>query len=148
MQEISGRLTRLGSGTVAMTNVGKSFVSYDSIEIGDTVLQKVRTARSLSDYVSDGLGHDTTLYMNGKFLVGVKLPNGKVYYWKRSPLAPMLMLLAFVPLAAGLAAAMKGLLVPILIAGGLYYMVARSELQHVFSCQPKLAAQGGIPLKS
>ena len=64
--------------------VGKSFVRYDTVEIGDRVVQKVRTARSLGDFISRGLGPVVTLYFVGNMIVGVKLPEHKVYFWKRS----------------------------------------------------------------
>jgi hypothetical protein len=148
MREISGIISKIGSGTVTMTNVGKSFTKYDSIEIGDEVLQNVRTARSLGSYLEDGVGHHTTIYMSGKFIVGVRLPSGKLYYWKRSFIAPILGALAFVPVTIGLGAAANSLFIPILISAFIYFLIFRTELSHIFLCQSQLSSLKGIPLKS
>lgn len=40
MKEITGVLKTLGSGSTRHGNVGSSFVKYNTIEIGDTLLQK------------------------------------------------------------------------------------------------------------
>jgi hypothetical protein len=148
MREISGIISKIGSATVTMTNVGKSFTKYDSIEIGDKVLQNVRTARSLGSYLEDGVGDHTTIYMSGKFIVGVKLANGKLYYWKRSFVVPILAALTFVPLTLVLAGAVDSLFVTILISAFIYFLIFRAELSHIFLYQPQLSSLKGIPLKS
>lgn len=147
MKVISGQLVKLGSGTVSLNQAGKSFFKFETIEIGDTILQKLRTARSVADYIHEGLGTNVTLYIQGKLLLGVKLANGKIYYWKRSLIAPVLMI---IPAIAG------GLTVATITQNGffgflgfaaVYGLAAKSEVSHLVS-QSKLAAEGGIGLKS
>lgn len=132
MQEISGILTMLGSGMDSKNGAGKSFVHYGTVEIGDRILQKVRTARSLGDFISRGLGKEVTLYLNGPLIIGVKLPDGKVYYWERSKTVAVFCLL----------------LLPVWGFGLLLAIFLWSDLKHILVDQPKLAAMGGIGLRS
>lgn len=148
MREISGVLKMLGSGTAGRNQAGKSFVFYTSIEIGDTIVQKVRTAQSLGDYVERGLGQEVTLYFNGNVLIGVKLPNGKVYYWKRSLLVPILCALICILVAGGLIGATHSVALPVLGVAAVWALICRNELTQVLSAQPKLAHMGGVGLKS
>ncbi len=148
MKEYSGRLERLGSSTITTNPIGKTFVTYDSIEIGNTILQKVRTARNLTDYVSDGVGSEVTLYMNGKFLIGVKLASGKVYYWKRSIVAPLFQLIPCAVMGSLVASVTNSGFYGFLGFAVLYFLVAQKDLKQVFSYQPKLLALGGAGLKS
>lgn len=147
MKVVSGQLKKLGSGTVAINQAGKSFIKFDTIEIGDTVLQNMRTARSLSDYLSDGLGAVVTLYVQGKFLIGVKLANGKIYYWKRSVIAPILMIIPAVMGGLVVASITQNELFGLLGFAGVYAIAARSDILHILS-QSKLSGEGGIGLKS
>lgn len=62
MKEVTGVLKMLGSGKAVNNQAGKSFVHYNSVEIGDVVLQKLRTAQALGDYMERGLGDAVTLY--------------------------------------------------------------------------------------
>lgn len=148
MKEVNGVLKMLGSGSTVKTQVGKSFVHYNSIEIGDTILQKVRTAQSLSDYVERGLGEQVTLFLNGKMLVGVRLADGKTYFWKRSLIGPILGLLCILPMAATLLSASHSLLIGVGLPALFYVLVFGSDLKQVLSHQSRLSAMGGIPLKS
>ena len=132
MKEITGVLAMLGSGSTVQNGVGKSFVRYDTVEIGDRVVQKVRTARSLSDFISRGLGQVVTLYFVGNMIVGVKLPENKVYFWKRS-WALVVYCLVLLPLWG------MGLLVALL---------CKDDLEHIIMVQPKLARMGGVALRS
>ena len=79
MKTITGILKTLGSGSITHGNVGSTFRKYDTIEIGDTILQKIVTSRSLNDYIQRGLGEEVTLFLNGKMLIGVKLSNDEIY---------------------------------------------------------------------
>ena len=154
MQEVTGVLQMLGSGVVSRNTVGKSFVQFDTLEIGGKVLQKLRTARSLEDFLSRGLGDQVTLYLVGNFIVGVTLADGKTYYWSRSKTTVVLvvlcgaiggtMLFGGFASVGGLKAGMLGLIG----YWGLLYASFRNELNHIFSAQPKLAAMGGQPLRS
>lgn len=148
MREINGTLKMLGSGSTIKTQVGKSFVHYNSIEIGDTILQKVRTAQSLSDYIERGLGEPVTLFLNGKLLIGVRLANGKTYFWKRSLIGPVLGLLCTLPMFGGLMAASNSILVSVGVPALFYTLLFGSDLKQVLSYQARLSAMGGIPLKS
>lgn len=124
----------LGSGKTGHNQAGKSFVHYSSIEIGDQVLQKVRTAQALGDYVARGLQEpgETTLYLNGKLIIAAKLSNGKVYYWKRSYALPIFCLLTLPVFGIGLVIALASI----------------ADLKQIFSYQPKFAAMGGVALSS
>lgn len=147
MKVVSGQLAKVGSGTVAVNQAGKSFIKFDTIEIGDTILQNLRTARSVGDYVRDGLGTNVTLYVQGKFLLGVKLASGKIYYWKRSLIAPVLMIIPAIAGGLVAAAATQNGFFGILGFVVVYALAANSEISHVLG-QSKLAAEGGVGLKS
>ncbi|MGV7210333.1 hypothetical protein ACLB1G_21065 [Oxalobacteraceae bacterium A2-2] len=151
MQEITGILGMLGSGVVIRNAIGKSFVKFDTIEIGGRVLQKMTTARSLEDFMTRGLGSEVTLYLAGKSIVGVRLGDGKLYYWSRSKTTVIMVGLLALGVGAmlfgGLQGGVAGMLA--LLAFWAYlYALFRNEFQHILQVQPKLAAQGGIPLKS
>lgn len=147
MKAVSGQLMKLGSGTVAVNQAGKSFIKFDTIEIGNTIFQNMRTARSLSDYLSDGLGTVVTLYVQGKLLIGVKLANGKTYYWKRSLAAPILMIIPAVMGGLVVAGITQNGFFGLLGFAAVYAIAARGEILHI-TAQSKLAADGGIGLKS
>lgn len=148
MKEISGRLAMLGSGTISSNQIGKSFIKYNSIEIGDQILQNVRTAKALDDYLSRAVGEDVTLYVRGKFFVGAKLPHGKVYFWRRSWTAVIFSAL-YVLLPGTLIGGLSGHFVPAYLGMAvLCWLIMGNELMHILSDQPKLAAMGGTPLKS
>lgn len=56
--------------------------TFTTIEIGGTILQDVRIANKLSDYLSRGLKMDgpTTIWLNKKkYIIGVQLPDGARY---------------------------------------------------------------------
>lgn len=55
MKEVTGVLKMLGSGKAVNNQAGKSFVHYNSVEIGDVVPQKLPTAQALGDYMGRGL---------------------------------------------------------------------------------------------
>jgi hypothetical protein len=134
VREVTGVLKMLGSGKVTGNQAGKSFVHYTSIEIGNEVLQKVRTAQALGDYIARGLNgaEPITLYLVGKLIIAVKLGDGKVYYWKRGYALPIICLLTL----------------PIWGLGLIIALTSIGELKQIFSYQPKFAAMGGVPLKS
>lgn len=151
MREVTGVLKMLGSGKVTGNQLGKSFVYYSSVEIGDEVLIKVRTAQALGDYISRGLdgSGSVTLYLIGKLIIAVKLQNGKVYYWKRGMLSPIL--LTFLGLwLGGFLGVLTTKSMSLAILGGIAVaaIFARKEVSQVFIYQPKFSAMGGIPLKS
>lgn len=150
MKEVNGVLKTLGSGSVTRGNVGSSFVKYNTIEIGDTLLQKIVTAQSLNDFVERGLGEEVTLFLNGKMLIGVKLPNGKIYYWKRSfflflySVVLSIFLLGFAVVIGGTAG---GFAIPILVAAGIIFFNAKPFIMQTLVYQPKLSSLGGVSLK-
>ncbi|MFZ6845536.1 hypothetical protein [Undibacterium sp. RuTC16W] len=132
MREVTGVLSMLGSGTSSVNQIGKSFTHYDTIEIGDQILQKLRTARSLNDFIERGLGREVTLYLIGNRIVGVKLPDSKLYYWRRSKTVVFICVV----------------LIPLWGIGLIYAFLLRDDLRHILGAQPKLAAMGGIALRS
>ena len=150
MKEITGVLKTLGSGSTRHANVGSSIVKYNTIEVGDNILQKIVTAQSLNDFVERGLGQSVTLFLNGNMLIGVKLPDGKIYYWKRSFLLFLYSIVLSVFLL-GFATAIGGMagnfIIPILVAVGLIYFTAKPFIMQAVVYQPKLSSLGGIGLK-
>lgn len=148
MKEITGQLKMLGSGSIIKNNIGKSFIKYNSIEIGEEILQNIRTAQSLGDFVERGLGEDVTLFLNGKLLIGVKLSNGKVYYWKRSIGIVIFIIVAGPLFGSLLAGGSSHWLLSIFIVIGLYSLFFKKELMQIFFYQPKLSSLGGTALKS
>jgi hypothetical protein len=153
MQEISGVLHMLGSGSVTSTSIGKSFVKFDTLEIGDTILQKMTTARSLEDFMSRGLGQEVTLYVQGRNIVGIQLPGGKIYYWSRSLVSLVLVLLMGLGFGAmvfgGVAAfSVNMAFLAVLAYWTFLYALFGSQIKHILKVQPALKKLGGIPLKS
>ena len=131
MKEFSGILRAIG-GSSTSDRVGKSFVRYSSLEVGEKILRKIRTARSVGDYLERGLGKQVTVYMNGPMIVGVKMADGKLYYWKRS-LTVVIFCLVFVPFYG---------------MGLLFALFLYSDLYHILVAQRLLASQGGIGMGS
>ncbi|MDO8178659.1 MAG: hypothetical protein Q7T62_10480 [Undibacterium sp.] len=150
MKEVKGVLKTLGSGSTTHGNVGSSFVKYNTIEIGDTLLQKIVTAQSLNDFVERGLGEEVTLFLNGKMLIGVKLSSGKIYYWKRSIFLFLynvifsLFLLGFTIPIGGMTG---NFFIPMLFALGLIFFITKPFIMQTLIYQPKLSSLGGISLK-
>lgn len=148
MKEITGELKMLGSNATTINSIGKSFIKYNSIEIGDTILQNIRTAKSLDDFVSRGIGEQVTLFLNGKFLMGVKLSNGKVYYWKRSIATLVFVLLSTLIFGAMLGGGTGHMVMGLLAVGAFNFLCFKNDILQILSYQPKMSRLGGIPLKS
>ena len=150
MKEVKGILRSLGSGSVSHGNVGSSFVKYNTIEIGDTMLQKIVTAQSLNDFVERGLGEEVSLFLNGNMLIGVKLLNGKVYYWKRSIflfLYGVVLSLFLLGFAIAIGGSTGNFVIPIFVALGIIFFTTKPFILQTLVYQPKLSALGGISLK-
>jgi hypothetical protein len=94
MQEYTGKLRMLGNGTWSPN--GK-ILAYSMIEIGDHLLTQVGVGNTLDNFVGRALKQegDTTLYVKGGSvfgrafglgarIVGVRLPDGNLYYQKLS----------------------------------------------------------------
>lgn len=151
MREVTGVLKMLGSGKVTGNQAGKSFVHYSSVEIGDEVLIKVRTAQALGDYISRGLNSSgpVTLYLIGKLIIAVKLETGKVYYWKRGILSPILLTLLGLWIGGFVGFLLtKSTFLAIVSGIAVAWFIGRSEIKQVFISQPRLSAMGGVGLKS
>lgn len=150
MKEITGVLKTLGSGSTRHGNVGSSIVKYNTIEIGDTLLQKVVSSQSLNDFVERGLGKEVTFFLNGNMLIGVKLSDGKIYYWKRSfalflySVILSIFLLGFATVIGGMAG---NFIIPIVVAVGLIFFTAKPFIMQTLVYQPKLSSLGGTALK-
>jgi len=95
MQVVEGSLVLLGNATIQ----GK-VTTYSVIEIGDQILQKVRVPRSLDNFLSRALQQNgiTKLFLNGKIVCGVQTPEGKIYCYKASTIAGLILCIAGVPL--------------------------------------------------
>ena len=150
MREVKGVLKMLGSGSISHGTVGSSFVKYATIEIGNTILQKIVTSQSLHDFVERGMGKDVILFLNGKMLIGVKLPDGKVYYWKRSFLLFLygvilsLFLLGFAIVIGGMSGSFA---IPLLVAMAIIFFTVKPFLMQTLVYQPRLSSLGGVSLK-
>jgi hypothetical protein len=150
MKEITGVLKTLGSGSTRHGTVGSSFVKYNTIEIGDTLLQKVVTSQSLNDFIERGLGEEVTLFLNGKMLIGVKLLSGKIYYWKRSFLLFLYSVIVSIFLlgfAITIGNASGNFIIPLLVAAVVIYFSAKPFIMQTLVYQPKLSSLGGTGLK-
>lgn len=150
MKEVTGQLKMLGSGSVTRGNVGSSFVKYNTIQIGNTILQKIVTAQSLDDFIQKGLGHEVTLFLNKNMLVAVKLQGGQVYYWKRSVglfLMSVLVSLLILGFAIVVGGAAGNFIIPVVVALAVIFFTMAPFILQTVSYQPKLAALGGIPLR-
>lgn len=148
MKEITGELKMLGSNPTTVNSIGKSFIKYNAIEIGDTILQNIRTAKSLDDFVSRGIGEQVTLYLNGRFLMGVKLANGKVYYWRRSIATLVLAVLMTLIFGAMLGGGIGHPVMGMLAVGTFYFLCFKNDILQILLYQPKMSGLGGIALKS
>jgi len=150
MKEVTGQLKMLGSGSVSHGNVGSSMVKYNTIQIGNTILQKIVTAQSLDDFIQKGLGHEVTLFLNKNMLIGVKLQDGQVYFWKRSVglfLMSVLMSLIMLGFSIVIGGASGNFIIPFVVALAVIFFTIGPFILQAVSYQPKLAALGGIPLR-
>lgn len=148
MKEVSGPLASIGSATVISTGIGKTFIKFDTIEIGDHILQNVRTARTLGDFLERGLGSNVTVYLSGKLLIAVKLPNGKLYFWKRNAFALAIFVLFYAGIAVNLFFMAGHSFVLLGVSILFFYLMLGKEFKHAFLYQPRFSGHGGVPLKS
>jgi hypothetical protein len=85
MKEVKGSLKMLGSADIQTTiEPGVSVYTYSVIEIGDAILGGIQVRGGLNNFLRRGLQQDgtVTLYLIRARLVGVQLPDGKLYYQK------------------------------------------------------------------
>lgn len=93
------------------------------------------------------MGDAVPLYLNGKMIIAVKLASGKVYYWRRSLLGPLLGLLPCIVLGVSLTVATRSIWGA--LAGLAFYgFVFGGDIKQVVSMQPKFAEMGGTPIQS
>jgi len=150
MKEVTGQLKMLGSGSVTHGNVGSSFVRYNTIQIGTTILQKIVTSQSLDDFIQKGLGHEVTLFLNKNMLIGVKLQDGQVYFWKRSAglfLMSILVSLFMLVMSVVIGGMVGNFIIPVVVVLAVIFFTIAPFILQTVSYQPKLAALGGIPLR-
>lgn len=76
MKAVSGYLRRLGESTVDLKN---DHETYTIIEINDQVLTNVRVSRKLANFVGDGVGDETILYIHNSDIVACTV-KGKTFY--------------------------------------------------------------------
>lgn len=95
MKIVEGNLSLLGNATIQ-----RHITQYTVIEIGDTVLQRVRVPTSLDNFLSRALKQsgNTKLFLNGKVLCGIQTPEGKLYCYRAKPIAALILCAAGIPL--------------------------------------------------
>lgn len=138
MKEVKGTLKMLGNAQIHMESPahfsglrsGETVYIYSVIELGDTILHGVQVPGGLDNFLERGAKQDGTviLYLCGKRLVGVQLPDGKLYYYKRNLVSALLLLFFSV------------LMIPVLGIGLLLLPMVVSELR----LGRRLRRQGGI----
>ena len=150
MKQVTGVLKKLGSANLTRGNVGSSMIKYNTIQIGNKVLQKMVTAQSLDDFLTQGLGQEVTLFLNKNMLIGVKLQDGQIYYWKRSfglflyAILASIFLLGFAYTIGGLA---NNFAIPMLVALVIIFFTCGQFIMQTLIYEPKLSAAGGVSLR-
>lgn len=76
MRVVEGSLTMLGESVSS-----RAITKYSLIEIGGHVLQKIKVPDGINNFLPRALNQtgNTTLYLSGSMLLGIKLPDGKIY---------------------------------------------------------------------
>lgn len=76
IQKYSGPLTMIGNGQRS----GK-LTMYTLVEIGDSVVKELLVDTALDNFLSRAIKQDgdTILYLQGNVLIGLELPDGKIY---------------------------------------------------------------------
>lgn len=79
MRVVEGELKMLGE---SRTYGNGQFRNYSNVEIGDQLLRNINTHTALAGFLERGLDMDgkTKLFITGKGIIAVELPNGKRYY--------------------------------------------------------------------
>ena len=83
MKVVEGELKMLGAYTV--DSAGRIY-SYSNIEIGDQLLRNIKAYAPLTGFLQRGLNMEgkTKLFLTGKGIIAVELPDGKRYYTEHS----------------------------------------------------------------
>ena len=81
MQEYTGEVTETGGTNGQSLNGTNGVLTYSYIQIGDHVLKKVKAFTGISSKleVARANGGLVTIYIHGKTLIGVKMPDGKIF---------------------------------------------------------------------
>ncbi|QDS17036.1 hypothetical protein [Xanthomonas arboricola] len=124
--KITGELTVLGDAQFSANGVRE----YSVIEIGNKVYSKHRAPAGINTYLQRAIqmNGQTSLHVEGNFIYGVTLPDGKTYCWKKSPIGS-----AFI-----LVIGIIGL--PFVI--GLFFIIAAFKELAISSESAKLLKQG------
>ncbi|MFT7724003.1 MAG: hypothetical protein QM788_14440 [Roseateles sp.] len=153
MKEVVGSLNLLGNATINSKN-GRH--TYTTIEIGENLLQNIIVERSLDNFLERALnlGGKVKLYLLDKYLVGVELPDGKLYYQQSRNLK-----MFFILLFPFLVTSCSGLIfltdgqhdnqarnwsLAILIPFGLILLWGLKSWRRLFKAAQTLKAKGGI----
>jgi len=88
--KITGELTLLGDAQFGPNGVRL----YSVIEIGGNVYSKYRAPAGINTYLQRAIqmNGQTSLYVEGNFIYGVTLPDGKTYCWKKNPIGSLFIL--------------------------------------------------------
>ncbi|APO91526.1 hypothetical protein LN565_09305 [Xanthomonas euvesicatoria pv. euvesicatoria] len=88
--KITGELTLLGDAQFSANGVRQ----YSVIEIGGKVYSKHRAPAGINTYLQRAvrMNGPTSLYVEGNFIYGVTLPDGKTYCWKKNPIGSFFIL--------------------------------------------------------
>ena len=129
MRVVEGRLTLLGNSTMD----SKQRI-YSVIQIGDHLLQKIYVVNAMDSFLQQSLNQPgtTRLHLLGKFLMGVQLPNGKLYCYSNNMIWPLVVMGCGVPL------------IPFFGFGLYVIWLGVAELRRVLAGK-SLQSMGGIP---
>ncbi|WP_150127802.1 hypothetical protein [Janthinobacterium psychrotolerans] len=150
MKQVSGVLKKLGSANLTHGNVGSSTIKYNTIQIGNNVLQKIVTAQSLDDFLTQGLGQEVTLFLNKNMLIGIKLQDGQIYYWKRSFslfLFAIILSIAQLGFAYAIGGLANNFVIPMIVMFAVIFFTSGSIFMQRLIYEPKLSSAGGVPLR-
>ncbi len=88
--KITGELTLLGDAQFGPNGVRL----YSVIEIGGNAYPKYRAPAGINTYLQRAIqmNGQTSLYVEGNFIYGVTLPDGRTFCWKKNPMGSMVMM--------------------------------------------------------
>ena len=81
MKEFKGILSKVGESTYKNSlNTGTNIIdTYSYIQIGDSIIKKLKVYSGINGELRSALGQEVTLYTKGNYLVGLKYPDGQTF---------------------------------------------------------------------
>lgn len=108
MKEYVGVISELGASNSISNGYGSNgLTTYSYVQIGDQIVKKVKAFTGIRSKLEAALqqGESITLYFHGKFLIGIRMADGKLFATEGDGMVSMILvfvgsLILGVPLSA------------------------------------------------